>query len=195
MVRPDDLDKLFSTGLPTWIEKTTEEQKPVTEKKPTLKQVFKGPTPAIAGHTPISAQLGVYGRARMYTFFKEDSAARVSQAGQPYTDLASVDDMIPLGKHHKVQSKPVAKGLWYAQGNLVPGTVLKVFVGYTDEPTYGMYFYSVDEYTPEIIIEHIEGRLFLQGKLRPLDEGMYSELGIRKPPAKSKGVPVRIVEV
>jgi hypothetical protein len=196
MVRPEDLAKFFEGGLPNWIEKPPPE-KPADEKKSLVVQPIKIPPNAVAGHIPVMAKLGITGVARMYAFFKPESTIAPSQEGNPFTaeiTRYSADDMMPLGKHPKVVSKPWSRGMWSINGQITPGTVVKVFVGHTNEPTYGMYYYIADDYAKVVQILHPEENLYVYGKFTKVTEEMYSDLDLRRPPARSGGLPVRIVE-
>jgi hypothetical protein len=193
MVRPEDFERLFPGGLPSWIEKPETEKRQADSlcfiEKPKLADV------SIDGMVAFTSKLGVDGTSRMYGFFKEDPARMPSQNARPYEALAFADDMAPIGKHPGIKSRPVAKGLWCADGYIEPGTIIKVFVGYTNETTYGMYFFAADVYAERVRISHPAGNTFIEGKLTEIQQGMYAELGLRKLPSRAKGIPINIREV
>lgn len=195
MVGPEDLEKLFPGGLPSWIEK------PPPDKKQADSLCFiEGQKPQIVtpdGLVSIAAKLGVVGTSRMYGFYKDDPARMPSQNARPYDALAyaTMEDMAPIGKHRGIRSRPFSKGIWCAEGFIEPGTIIKVFVGHTVDPVYGMYFYTADEYAKKIRICHPEGNTFVEGKLTEVNEAMYDDLGLKKLPPRAKGMTVNILEV
>lgn len=179
MLRPEDIEKLFPQGLPTWIDKEVSLNPPSREDQQEL-----------PGKVYVSATLGKNERQRAYVFIKSPETIHPSEGG-PFGRIDTAQDpMVPFNRNFGAKVTFRDGFLYTATGDLLPGTVVKFFVGYTDGPQYGMHYFITDQYAKVITLTHVDNEaLKLSGRLRAMTDDEVVSVGLRIP-RNAKHVPI-----
>jgi hypothetical protein len=111
-----------------------------------------------------------------------------------YVFLLDINPSIsfPIGQVPGIYSSRLNAGLWFNEGDVNPGVIVKVFCGDTTLGSpYGMRYFKADPKAGKIIISH--NSLSLHGKLKAIQHSEYKDLGLPYSP-KNDGVKFSIME-
>ena len=171
MVRPDDLSKMFGGEIPEWF--TNAQKEPEQQEPPKIEPK------KVENTSIVTAQLGILSNFRLYVFY-EPTRSIVSPDPEGLTAYMAVE-MKPLGKHPQASTKNVGPRMWANVVDLEPGTVVKVFAGYTDVQQYGDGYFTVKPDAPPIEISHPNtSQLGIEGNLVEMTEAELLDIGIKR---------------